>query len=95
MGGGREQKLGTAKVTFRFFLGEETGLDFGGGRGVRESEKMAKKRDLLSLQAKNILTQDYEGASLGCMVDNRKHQQGTYEPASPSPLGSIISCKGT
>lgn len=32
VGGGRKQKLRTTKVTFRFFIGEETGLDFGGGK---------------------------------------------------------------
>lgn len=61
---------------------------------MRESEKMAKKRDLLSLQAKNIQTQDCEGASLGCMLDNRKHQQGSYEAASPALLQALFHARG-
>lgn len=52
---------GTATLTFRFFLGEGTGWNLGGVRGVRESEKMVKKRDYMSLQAKNALAQDLSG----------------------------------
>lgn len=94
MGGGKKQKLGTAKVTFRVFLGKETGLDLGRGRGVREYEKMAKKRDLLSLQAKNILTQDREGASLAARLTAGNTNRALWKLPHPLYLEALFHARG-